>query len=88
MTIFLGIILIIINYLTVYKYLFNIFFIDKKDFDESLRYTLTPDFISFFRGEYWKDRMGEMKLGIFIISCLIVTVIEYQMINKLIQIIF
>ncbi len=82
---FIVLILIIINSFTVYKFIFNHFFIDYDDFQESLRYIFTPDFISFFRGEYWKDRIGEFKFGFFIIICAIVTIVEYWIINGIIQ---
>lgn len=77
--------LIIINTFTVYKLLFNMIFMDNDDFNESLRYSLTPDIMSLFRGRYWKDRAGEFKLGFFIVLCIIATTIEYWIINGIIQ---
>lgn len=77
--------LILINIFTIYKYLFLIFFHDFEDFDESLRYTLTPDIISLFRGEYWKDQFSELKLSMFILSCIIATAIEYLIVKGIIQ---
>lgn len=65
MKIFISIALIIINIFTVYKFLFNMFFENMDDFNESLGYSLTPDIISLFRGKYWKDQVGEFKLGVF-----------------------
>lgn len=82
---FIVLILIIINSFTVYKFIFNQIFIDYDDFQESLRYLLTPDFISFFRGEYWKDRTAEFKFGFFVILCVMVTIVEYWIINGIIQ---
>ena len=78
-------VLIIINIFTVYKVLFNMVFSDRDDFNESVKYSLTPDIISLFRGEYWKDRISEFKLGIFIFLCIIATVIEYWIVNQVIQ---
>ncbi|WMM23434.1 hypothetical protein RBU61_10745 [Tissierella sp. MB52-C2] len=77
--------LIIINSFTIYKFLFNIIFIDKDDFNKSVRYSFTPDIISLFRGEYWKDRGGEIKLGFFIMLCIIVTVFEYSVVIGIIK---
>lgn len=68
-----------------YKFLFNLIFNDTDDFNDSLRYSFTPNFISLFRGEYWKDRVGEFKLGFFIFLCIIVTAIEFGIINSLLQ---
>lgn len=82
---FIIIILIIINFFTVYKYLYRFFFNDTGDFQESVRYTFTPNIISLFRGEYWKDRIGEFKLGMFIVTCIIVTAIEYSIIKGIIN---
>ncbi len=77
--------LIVINIFTVYKLLFNLIFSSSDDFNESVRYFFTPDIISLFRGEYWKDRLSQFKLGIFLFLCVIAIVIEYWMINGIIQ---
>ncbi len=77
--------LIIINSLTVYKFLFNIIFLNRNDFNESVKYSLTPDIISLFRGQYWKDQMGELKLQIFFMLCIVITVVEYLVLNSLLQ---
>lgn len=77
--------LIIINIFTVYKFIFNIIFSNSDDFNKSVKYSLTPDIISLFRGQYWKDQIGEFKLGIFVALCIITTVVEYQIINGILQ---
>ncbi|CAK7071865.1 hypothetical protein KQI38_16130 [Tissierella carlieri] len=77
--------LIIINIFTVYKFIFKFIFTDLDDFNESLRYSFTPDIISLFRREYWKDQFGEFKLGFFIAICIIVTIVEYGIVNVIIQ---
>jgi hypothetical protein len=77
--------LIIINFFTVYKFLFNAIFRDRDDFNESIRYSFTPNIISLFRGQYWKDRVGEYKLGMFIILCIVATVMEYGIINLILR---
>jgi len=87
MEIFISIALIIVNVFTVYKFLFNIIFRDRDDFNESVRYSFTPDIISLFSGKYWKDRAGEFKLGIFITLCIIATIVEYQIVYGIIQVI-
>lgn len=77
--------LIVINFFTVYKFLFNLMFRNRDDFRESVRYTLIPNIISLFRGEYWKDKVGEFKLGVFLMLCIMATVIEYGAINALLR---
>lgn len=77
-------ILIIINSFTVYRFYFHMFFKDVDDINESIRFTLTPDLFSLFRGEYLKDRIGEFKLGLFIMLCFITTMIEYAFVYDLI----
>ena len=85
MEIVIIIILVIINAFTVYKFLYNLIFNDADDFNESLRYSFTPNIFSLFRGEYWKDRLGELKLVFFIILCILATAIEYGIIKAILQ---
>jgi len=77
--------LIIINFFTVYKFIFNVIFSNREDFYDSVRYSFTPNIISLFRGEYWKDRVGEFKLGIFIFLCIAVTGLEYMVVNGILR---
>lgn len=77
------ILLLVINY-PVYRFLFNWFFYDEDEFEESVRYSFTPNFISFFRGEYWKDKFSTMRLKVYTISCIAVVVLEFVLINKVI----
>ena len=78
-------IIIIINSFIVYRFYFHMLFKDVDDFNESIRFTLTPDLFSLFRGEYLRDRIGEFKLGLFIMLCFITTMIEYAFIYDLIM---
>lgn len=55
------IVLFLLN-IPIYKFLFRIFFVDENDYNESIRHTFTPNIISFFRGEYWKDRINTARL--------------------------
>lgn len=79
--------LIVFNIFTVYKFLFRFFFKDSDAFNESVRYAFTPDIISLFRGEYWKDRTSEFILSMFIFSCIAVTAVEYLIINSIVKLI-
>ncbi len=82
MTMFLLIVLVIINY-PIYKLLFNQFFDSSEDFYECLRYYFTPDLFSLFRGEYLKDRFSEMRLGFFILLCGVFVFIEFIVIKSI-----
>lgn len=45
----------------------KLFFKDMENFLECLRFWLTPDAWSFFKGEYWDDCWAELKLGLWIL---------------------
>jgi len=79
------IVLFLLN-IPIYKFLFRIFFVDENDYNESIRHTFTPNIISFFRGEYWKDRINTARLQFFILICIGIVVLEYIVLNKLIDI--
>ena len=46
--------------------LFRAFFDDWDGFWECVRYYLTPDIISLFRGEWGEDWWATMKLGVYV----------------------
>jgi len=77
--------LIIINIFTMYRFIFGIIFSNREGFYESVRYSLIPDIISLFRGEYWKDWINEFKLGIFIFLCVMATLIEYWIVSAILR---
>lgn len=57
----------IITGLAVLILLFKPFFGDMSGFLECLRFWLTPDFVSLFRGEWQEDWLGEMKLFFWLV---------------------
>ncbi|MCB2290751.1 hypothetical protein LGK97_13475 [Clostridium sp. CS001] len=65
-----------------YRYIFN----DKDDFQNSVKYTLTPDIFSLFKGEYFKDKFSEAKLSGLILFCIITIFIEILIVRKLFNI--
>ncbi|MBU5438712.1 hypothetical protein KQI42_11860 [Tissierella sp. MSJ-40] len=67
--------LIIIN-VPIFKFIYKLSFINNDDFKKSVKYSFTPDIVSLFRGEYWKDRFGEAKIGFFIFTCVLVVILE------------
>lgn len=76
-------VLIIACNLPVYWLLARIFFEDREEFMESLRYWLTPDLVSAFRGEYWEDAMGEIKFLFWLLGCGVVVYGEMMLFGKL-----
>ena len=46
--------------------LFRIFFREPGDFAECVRYSLTPDIVSMFRGEWSDDQWASMKLFLYV----------------------
>ena len=47
--------------------LFKPFFGCKEEFIDCIKFWFTPDIISLFFGEYIKDRLSELKLGLWIL---------------------
>lgn len=80
----LIIILLLVNY-PVYRFIYRLFFYDDNEFNESVRYSFTPNFISFFRGEYWKDKFSTMRLQMYVFLCVIVVIVEFTLLNKVIE---
>ncbi|MEK5254812.1 hypothetical protein NST74_15230 [Paenibacillus sp. FSL F4-0125] len=70
----------------VYKVLFRVFFADNDDYNETVRHSFTPNIISLFRGEYWKDRLNTARLQFFIMICVGIVVLEYLVLTKIIDI--
>lgn len=46
--------------------MYKVVFSDKDDFIECVKFWLTPDIVSMFRGKYWDDHWGEFKLIIWL----------------------
>lgn len=80
------IILLLFLNIPVYKFLYRVFFVDNDDYNETIRHTFTPNIVSLFRGEYWKDRMNTTRLHFFIIICVGIVVLEYLVLNKVFEI--
>lgn len=65
-----------------FKFIFN----DEDDFNKSLKYSITPDIVSLFRGEYFKDRFAEFKLSMFLFLCGVTIVLEILLLRGIINI--
>lgn len=82
----IAIVLLVAN-IPVYKKILRIIFRDREDVNDSIKYSFTPDLFSFFKGNYWKDKIGEAKITAFIFCCVSVVVIELLIIKWIIAII-
>ena len=52
------------------RILFGIFFRNRRHFLECLRYTYQPDWLSLWRGEFWRDVGGSLRFGIWLfVTC-------------------
>lgn len=49
----------------VWMLFFRLFFSDRDEFVEAIRFWLTPDWYSLWHGEYWADMWAEFKLGLW-----------------------
>ncbi|AEY65819.1 hypothetical protein [Clostridium sp. BNL1100] len=82
----IAIVLLVAN-IPVYRKILQLIFRDRKDIDDSIKYSFTPDLFSLFKGNYWKDKIGEAKLTAFIFCCVAVVIIELLIIKWIIAII-
>lgn len=72
----------------IFRFFFGLIFSDIEDFNDSVKYTFTPDLFSLFRGEYFKDRFAEFKLSVFIGLCVVTILIEIWIVSSLLSAIF
>jgi len=66
-----------------FKLYYHAIFSDEDDFNESIKYSFTPDLFSLFKGEYRKDYWAECKLGWFSGLCIGTVVLEVFLLSKL-----
>lgn len=84
MDFFIAIILIVVSF-PIYKIIFKFVYRDSDDFQESVKHSFTPDIISLFKGRFWKDQVGEAKLGVFIFGCIMVVILEFFIVKAVIS---
>lgn len=77
-------VLVVLN-IPVYRFLYRLFFADDDDYRQSVKYIFTPNFVSFFRGEYWKDKIDSARVKFYILFCAMAIVLEYVLISKAIH---
>jgi hypothetical protein len=56
-----------------------------ENFWASIKFWLTPELFSLFRGEYWDDCLAELKLGFWIVACGLCVFVEGMLIDKIIN---
>ena len=77
----LIVILAVVN-VPVYLFLGKRFFTDWQGLWEAVKFWLTPDIISMFRGEYFEDWWESAKLFVFVALCLAVVAAEYTVLDS------
>lgn len=75
-------IVLAVGNIPIYLLIGTIFFNGWADFFECIRFWLTPNIISMFRGEYGEDIMSEWKLGFFVLTCGGAVFVEYLALFK------
>lgn len=62
--------LIVVLCYPVYRGLRGVFFPDKDDFWQAVKYFLCPDMLSLFKGRFWDDWDAEFKLKFYLFVCI------------------
>ena len=77
-----GWIILIVANVPLYWLIGWVFFKDWADFWECVKYWLTPDIVSLFRGEWTEDRWAQLKLGFWIFLCIAAVYGEGQALSR------
>lgn len=83
MKILVGLPVLILLNIPIFKLLFKLFFADKNDFNESLYFLFRFDIVSLFKGEILEDIKAELKIKFFFALCISLIVVEGLIIIKL-----
>lgn len=84
MEVIVVIALLVVN-IPIYKIIFRLVFKDVDDFNESVKYSFTPDIFSLIKRRFWKDQFGELKLSFFIFLVFMLILTEYIFIITIIK---
>ena len=57
--------------------LYTLLFEDWEEFTECVKFYLTPDIISLFRGKFWEDYWAETKLALWLGISALVSMLVY-----------
>ena len=74
----LLVLLIIVN-VPVYYFSYKVIFGDLHELGRSIKFWLTPNIISWFRGEWSEDRWASLKLGLWLGVCAGAVFLEYKL---------
>lgn len=78
------IIVVSISSLPMYGLIARIFFGDKLEtLGEAIKYVLTPDLVSLFKGRYVDDYWHSFKFGAFLVTCVLWVLAISELIVKL-----
>jgi hypothetical protein len=69
----------------IYRVLADAMFEGRDDVSTSLWYTIMPNWISFLRGEWWRDMKAESVMALYWLFCFSIVGVEYWGIVSLID---
>jgi len=75
-------ILLIVD-IPIYYFIFKKIFKSKDEFFGALKYYFRPNLISVAKGEYFKDRENERKIGKFLAICILIFLVEEVVLSKI-----
>ncbi|RME82662.1 MAG: hypothetical protein D6785_07610 [Planctomycetota bacterium] len=81
---FIWILLAILN-IPLYHFLVKIFFGDYSGLANAIRFLLTPQIFSAFKGEFWDDWWEEIKLFFAILIIFFILTFEYTLITHFLK---
>jgi hypothetical protein len=84
MVVFVEFVILNLINIPVYMFMFRKFFTTRERFKESLNFYLKPDLVSLSKGEFWEDKLGELKVVLFFAICIVLIIAEFVMLHKLI----
>lgn len=72
----LAILLAVLN-IPLYWILYRTLFTDLDELVDAIKFWITPEIFSAFRGEYWDDIWAEFKLLLLVLGCVAFVILEY-----------
>ena len=72
----LAILLAVVN-IPLYWILYRTLFTDVDELADAIKFWITPEIFSAFRGEYWDDIWAEFKLLLLALVCAALVIVEY-----------
>jgi len=72
----LALVLVLVN-VPLYWILYRALFTDVDELADAIKFWVTPEIFSAFRGEYWDDIWAEFKLLLLVLGCAALVIVEY-----------